>query len=220
MGQQVRPQRSQRSLRSCQARVASSQSGQAAGRRYSCRPLGPKRDPRQVGLRPRALHPDCGYGVIDKRQQNRRYRGQQEGPGPAAVGLDAALDGQLTVRDQPGRVTTASGEVRVEGTYKAYGQDLTIREGPVLYAGTPIDNPSLRVEAVREIDDVVAGLRTSCSRRRSPSSTVPISKVKPCVHRCGSEAPPNRNPAGRRASWLRAGRHIVRAAIDVSPGAW
>jgi len=78
-------------------------------------------------------------------------------------GLDATVDGQLTVRDRPGRETTASGEVRVAGTYKAYGQDLTIREGEVRYAGTPIDNPSLRIEAVREVDDVIAGLRITGS---------------------------------------------------------
>ena len=78
-------------------------------------------------------------------------------------GLDATLDGQLTVRDRPGRETTASGEVLVAGTYKAYGQDLTIREGEVRYAGTPVDNPRLRIEAVREVDDVIAGLRITGS---------------------------------------------------------
>jgi translocation and assembly module TamB len=78
-------------------------------------------------------------------------------------GLDATVDGQLTVRDRPGRVTTASGELLVDGTYKAYGQDLTIREGEVRYAGTPVDNPRLRIEAVREVDDVIAGLRITGS---------------------------------------------------------
>ena len=78
-------------------------------------------------------------------------------------GLDATVEGQLAVRDRPGRETSASGELLVAGTYKAYGQDLTIREGEVRYAGTPIDNPRLRIEAVREVDDVVAGLRITGS---------------------------------------------------------
>ena len=78
-------------------------------------------------------------------------------------GLDAKVGGQLTVKEQPGSPTTGSGEVRVEGTYKAYGQDLTIRQGQLLFAGTPIDNPRLNIVAVREVDEVTAGLRVTGS---------------------------------------------------------
>jgi translocation and assembly module TamB len=63
--------------------------------------------------------------------------------------------------------------VRVAGTYKAYGQDLTIRQGQLLFAGTPINNPRLSIVAVREIDqqDVVAGLRVE-GFATSPQLTV------------------------------------------------
>jgi len=53
--------------------------------------------------------------------------------------------------------------VRVGGTYKAYGQDLTIRQGQLLFAGTPLDNPRLNIIAVRAVDDITAGLRITGS---------------------------------------------------------
>ena len=91
----------------------------------------------------------------------------------SGFGLDAKVGGQLSVREAPGAPTTGSGEVRVTGTYKAYGQDLKIRQGQLLFAGTPIDDPRLNIVAVREIEDedVVAGLRVQGSAR-NPQLTV------------------------------------------------
>jgi translocation and assembly module TamB len=92
-------------------------------------------------------------------------------------GLQAQVAGQLDVRERPGTDTVGSGTVRVSGTYKAYGQDLTIQEGELLYANTPLDNPRLRIEATRTIEDatageeVVAGLRVRGSAQ-SPELTV------------------------------------------------
>lgn len=74
-------------------------------------------------------------------------------------GLDGDLKGQLVVVERPGRQTTGRGEIRVGGTYKAYGQDLKIQTGRLLFASTAIDNPGLDLKAVRELKDVVAGLR-------------------------------------------------------------
>lgn len=76
-------------------------------------------------------------------------------------GLLANVAGQLTVRERPGEPTTGSGEIRVSGTYKAYGQDLTIQQGSLLYANTPLENPNLRLVATRRVDNVTAGLRVS-----------------------------------------------------------
>lgn len=78
-------------------------------------------------------------------------------------GLQATVAGQLEVREVPGTPTTGSGELRVAGTYQAYGQDLTIRQGQLLYASTALDNPRLNIVAVREIEDVTAGLRVTGS---------------------------------------------------------
>ena len=74
-------------------------------------------------------------------------------------GLDGKLDGQLVVVERPGKQTTGRGEIRVGGTYKAYGQDLKVTTGRLLFAGTAIDNPGLDIRAVRELKDVTAGLR-------------------------------------------------------------
>jgi translocation and assembly module TamB len=79
-------------------------------------------------------------------------------------GLQATVQGRLDVRESPGQPTLGSGEVRVAGTYKAYGQDLTIRRGQLLYAWTPLQNPRLNIEATRLIEPegespVTAGLR-------------------------------------------------------------
>jgi translocation and assembly module TamB len=40
----------------------------------------------------------------------------------------------------------------VDGTYKAYGQNLHIQRGQLLFAGTPIDNPGLNIRAVRKLN--------------------------------------------------------------------
>jgi translocation and assembly module TamB len=86
-------------------------------------------------------------------------------------GLVAKVTGNLDVRERPGTETVGSGDINVTGTYQAYGQDLTIRQGQLLYASTPLDNPRLRIEATRTVDDVIAGLRIRGSAQ-SPELTV------------------------------------------------
>lgn len=86
-------------------------------------------------------------------------------------GLVAKVAGNLDVRERPGTDTVGSGDMNVTGTYKAYGQDLTIQQGQLLYASTPLDNPRLRIEATRTVDDVIAGLRIRGSAQ-SPELTV------------------------------------------------
>ncbi|MGA9421802.1 MAG: translocation/assembly module TamB domain-containing protein [Rhodanobacteraceae bacterium] len=79
----------------------------------------------------------------------------------AGLGLDGKIAGQLAVNDTPGKVTIGTGTLNVSGTYKAYGQDLTIQSGRLLFAGTAIDNPGLDISAVRKIrgEDITAGLK-------------------------------------------------------------
>jgi translocation and assembly module TamB len=91
-------------------------------------------------------------------------------------GLQSTVQGRLDVRESPGQPTLGSGEVRVAGKYKAYGQDLTIQRGQLLYAWTPLDNPRLNIEATRTIEgdgteEVTAGLRVRGSAK-SPELTV------------------------------------------------
>jgi len=82
-------------------------------------------------------------------------------------GLDALVAGQLDVREAPGAPTTGSGTLQVSGTYKAYGQDLTIKDGRLLFAGSPLDNPRLAILAMREISDSMStGLRVAGTAQR------------------------------------------------------
>ncbi|HYG64121.1 MAG TPA: translocation/assembly module TamB domain-containing protein, partial [Thermoanaerobaculia bacterium] len=74
-------------------------------------------------------------------------------------GLRGKPTGSLLVRDEPGRVTRGTGELEIkEGIFKAYGQDLTIERGRIVFAG-PIDNPGIDVRAFRKAEDgTIAGI--------------------------------------------------------------
>jgi translocation and assembly module TamB len=82
-------------------------------------------------------------------------------------GLESTVTGHLVVNETPGVPTSGSGQLTVEGRYKAYGQDLTIQDGRLLFAGTPLDNPRLAIVAMRKIsDEQQTGLRISGSAQR------------------------------------------------------
>ncbi|MGN6705684.1 MAG: translocation/assembly module TamB domain-containing protein [Rhodanobacter sp.] len=68
------------------------------------------------------------------------------------LGLDGRVSGVLTVIEKPGRATVGQGQIAVNGTYRAYGQDLKIQRGQLLFASTPIDNPGLNIRAVRKLN--------------------------------------------------------------------
>lgn len=74
-------------------------------------------------------------------------------------GLDGRIAGRLAVRERPGRPTTGRGEISVTGTYKAYGQDLTIERGRLLFANSSLDNPGLDIRAARTIGEIKAGVQ-------------------------------------------------------------
>lgn len=82
-------------------------------------------------------------------------------------GLNADLVGRVHIGDN----LDTRGELNLNnGRYRAYGQRLTIRKARLLFAG-PIDQPYLDVEAIRQTDDVVAGIRLSGSAEQ-PTTTV------------------------------------------------
>ncbi len=81
-----------------------------------------------------------------------------------AYGLETSLNGTLQVRQDSGPVQLF-GDVNLEdGRYQAFGQDLIIRRGQVLFSG-PASQPRLQFEAIRnpEVteDGVIAGLRVT-----------------------------------------------------------
>ncbi len=80
------------------------------------------------------------------------------------AGFKSRFGGSLVASNQPGKVTVGNGELYIlEGSYKAYGQRLTIDEGRVFFSGGPIENPGLDIPAYRRIkrrgnDDIIAGV--------------------------------------------------------------
>ena len=77
-------------------------------------------------------------------------------------GIDARLEGSMTIAVQGADKVTAQGEISVaEGTYSAYGVGLRIERGKVLFPGGPIDQPALDVLAVRTIGEIKAGIHLS-----------------------------------------------------------
>ncbi|MHC6225939.1 translocation/assembly module TamB domain-containing protein [Pseudomonas sp. X10] len=77
----------------------------------------------------------------------------------SGFGLTANLLGHVHIGDN----LDTRGELSLaDGRYRAYGQRLNIRRARLLFAG-PIDQPYLDIEAIRRVDDVIAGIRLSGS---------------------------------------------------------
>ena len=82
-------------------------------------------------------------------------------------GLKSVMTGALTIHEEPGKLAAGQGTLTiVKGTYKAYGQDLTITNGKLLYSGQPINNPGLAIRAERTVNEVVAGINVSGTLRQ------------------------------------------------------
>lgn len=77
----------------------------------------------------------------------------------SGFGLSANVLGHVHIGDN----LDTRGELSLaDGRYRAYGQNLIIRRARLLFAG-PIDQPYLDIEAIRKVDDVIAGIRLSGS---------------------------------------------------------
>jgi translocation and assembly module TamB len=76
-------------------------------------------------------------------------------------GLTGRLGGAIEITEKPGEPTVATGELRVvEGVYEAYGQQLEIETGRVVFAGGPITEPGVDIRAVRRpAEGIVVGAR-------------------------------------------------------------
>lgn len=84
----------------------------------------------------------------------------------SAYGLESGLGGTLEIRQDSGGLQLFGEVSLVDGRFKAFGQDLLIRRGRLLFSGPP-SLPSLDFEAIRNPDitedDVIAGLRVTGS---------------------------------------------------------
>lgn len=75
-----------------------------------------------------------------------------------AAGLRGRIEGELLTVTEPQGLAWGRGELRVvDGTFGAFGQQLQIERGRLLYAGGPLENPGLDIRAVRKVDEVTAG---------------------------------------------------------------
>ncbi|NNF67449.1 MAG: hypothetical protein HKM98_08065, partial [Gammaproteobacteria bacterium] len=89
----------------------------------------------------------------------------------SGFGLSASLAGQIALRVPPDRPATGRGVVKIKsGKFQAYGQDLSIENGRLIFSGA-LDDPTLDVEANRKIADVTVGVRIA-GTGQSPEATI------------------------------------------------
>jgi len=75
-------------------------------------------------------------------------------------GFEGRFGGSLLLQDEPGQLTSATGEITIpEGRYRAYGQRLDVEHGRLLYTGGPLTNPGIDLRAARYVNNVTAGLK-------------------------------------------------------------
>lgn len=84
----------------------------------------------------------------------------------SAYGLESGLGGALEIRQSSGALQLFGDVNLVDGRFQAFGQDLVIRRGELLFSGPP-GLPTLDFEAIRNPDvtedEVIAGLRVTGS---------------------------------------------------------
>ena len=95
---------------------------------------------------PRRIDVDIAVGLGD----NVRFSG---------FGLSTGIEGAVRIRGGTNSPYTGAGRLSLrEGRYKAYGQQLEIERGQLIFNG-PLDNPRLDIRAVRRTTDVTAGIQ-------------------------------------------------------------
>lgn len=76
-------------------------------------------------------------------------------------GAQVRLDGGLNLIQDEKAVLIGRGTLNVvEGRYEKFGQRLKVRSGQIIFNG-PVERPFLSLEAVRETEEVIAGMRIS-----------------------------------------------------------
>jgi translocation and assembly module TamB len=76
-----------------------------------------------------------------------------------AFGLSATIAGAVRTRLLPNESPTGSGELEVkEGEYNAYGRELEIERGKLLFTGGPLSDPGVDLRASRELPGYTVGV--------------------------------------------------------------
>ncbi len=117
-----------------------------------------------------------------------------------ASGLEGRLAGQLRVQNTARNKLQLNGSITAQDTtFKAYGQDLTVKRGIVSFQG-PLDNPELNVLALREGLQVEAGVEIMGSVRHPQVKLVSTPNV----------------PDTEKLSWIVLGRKPDTSGLDVT----
>lgn len=99
----------------------------------------------------------------------------------SGFGLTTRIAGGVLLRQQPRGDALAQGQLLLQdGRYKAYGQDLTIQHGRLIFDGGPVTKPAVDIAAVRQPRaDVSVGVRVRGTLRRPTltlTSTPPMTQ--------------------------------------------
>src|SRR6202035_636739 len=74
-------------------------------------------------------------------------------------GLSGRLSGSITVTADDTGISRGSGELNVEeGKYLAYGRNLDIQHGRLLFSNGLLGDPGLDLRAVKKFPDITAGI--------------------------------------------------------------
>jgi len=108
----------------------------------------------------RIERPEAGPGVEDRFTVTSDVRlslGQKVQV--RAFGLSAAVTGAVRTQTAPQGGTTASGELEVaQGVYRAYGRELEIERGRLLFTGGAVTDPGVDLRAIRELPGYTVGV--------------------------------------------------------------
>ena len=90
----------------------------------------------------------------------------------SASGFTGSLKGDLLVTGKPKKPVMGTGEIIIyDGLFSAYGQELDINKGRIIFTGGPIDSPTLDLKAIRKVKSVTAGVHVTGSAT-SPELTL------------------------------------------------
>jgi autotransporter translocation and assembly factor TamB len=83
-------------------------------------------------------------------------------------GFEGNVGGELLIEEKAGQPTRGNGEIDLSGgRYLAYGQELDVESGRLLFTGGPITNPGVDVRATRRTGEIIAGVH-ALGRLNSP----------------------------------------------------
>ena len=83
-------------------------------------------------------------------------------------GFDGSIAGRLRISERPGEAARGRGALNLSGNYRAYGQDLEIERGRLLFANGPLDNPGIDLRAMRKVRQDKVGIEVR-GPARAPS---------------------------------------------------